>query len=90
MIPLEDFFRKPDTVYVRLSPDGSHLGYMAPHERRLNVFVRNLETGETTRVTDSAEYDRARTALEKRYDLDPQERDPERTIWIYRLDPRAS
>jgi hypothetical protein len=42
------------------------------------------------RVTDSAEYDRARTALEKRYDLDPQERDPERTIWIYRMDPRAS
>jgi dipeptidyl aminopeptidase/acylaminoacyl peptidase len=57
MIPLEDFFRKPDTVYVRLSPDGSHLAYMAPHERRLNVFVRNLETGETTRVTDSTERD---------------------------------
>jgi dipeptidyl aminopeptidase/acylaminoacyl peptidase len=57
MIPLEDFFRKPDTVYVRLSPDGSHLAYMAPYERRLNVFVRNLDTGETTRVTESTERD---------------------------------
>ena len=42
------------------------------------------------RVTDPGEYDRARAALEKRYDLDPDERDPERTVWIYRLDPRGT
>ena len=57
MIPLEDFFRKPDKVYVRLSPDGTHLAYMAPYERRLNVFVQDLASGETTRITDATERD---------------------------------
>jgi hypothetical protein len=40
------------------------------------------------RVTDAAEYDTARAALEKKYGLDPADRDPEREIWIFRLDPR--
>jgi hypothetical protein len=42
------------------------------------------------RVDDAAEYDAARAALERKYELDPAERDPEREIWIYRLDPRPS
>ena len=57
MIPLEDFFRKPDKAMVRLSPDGTHLAYLEPWERRLNLVVRNLESGETRRVTDATERD---------------------------------
>ena len=38
------------------------------------------------RVTDAAEFEAARAVLEEKYDLG--ERDPERTVWIYRLDPR--
>lgn len=38
-----------------------------------------------TRVEDPVEYEVARAALEGRYGLDPQARDPERTVWIYRL-----
>ena len=45
-IPLEDFFRKPDRVQVRLSPGGRYLGWLEPVEvdgkRRLNVFVVDL------------------------------------------------
>jgi hypothetical protein len=41
------------------------------------------------RVEDGAEYDRARAALEAKYDIEPEDRDPEREIWIYRLDARA-
>jgi hypothetical protein len=41
------------------------------------------------RVENEAEFDAARTALETKYELDPAKRDPERTIWIYRLDPRT-
>jgi len=52
-IPVEDFFRKPDRVYLRLSPAGTHLAWLAPHERRLNVFVQDLATGEVARVTDA-------------------------------------
>jgi len=57
MIPLEDFFRKPDKITLRLSPDGSHLAWLAPFERRLNVFVRDLQSGETRRVTEATERD---------------------------------
>jgi hypothetical protein len=42
-----------------------------------------------SRVEDAAEYDAARAALERKYGLDPAERDPEREVWIYRLDPRT-
>jgi hypothetical protein len=38
-------------------------------------------------VEGAAEYDIVRSALEAKYELDPTERDPERTIWIFRLDP---
>lgn len=37
---------------------------------------------------DSEEYRVARLALEARYEIAPADRDPERVIWIYRLDPR--
>ncbi len=57
MIPLEDFFRKPDKVMVRLSPGGGYLAYMSPYERRLNVFVRDLKSGQTRRVTEATERD---------------------------------
>ena len=58
-VPLEDFFRKPERSAVRISPDGTHLGWLAPWERRLNVHVRDLRTGEERRVTQA----RARDVL---------------------------
>jgi hypothetical protein len=42
------------------------------------------------RVEDPSEYAAARAALEARYEIAPEDRDPERVIWIYRLDPRSS
>lgn len=35
-----------------------------------------------------AEYETARRAIEARYDIEVADRDPERTVWVYRLDPR--
>jgi len=57
MIPLEDFFRKPERAMLRLSPDGTFLAWLAPFERRLNVFVQDLADGRVTRVTSHAERD---------------------------------
>jgi hypothetical protein len=48
------------------------------------VYERRLE-----RVSAGSEYDSARAALELKYELDPDERDPEREVWIYRLAPRS-
>ena len=42
------------------------------------------------RVADPDEYARARAALEAKYALDPAERDPEREVWLFRLDARGT
>jgi dipeptidyl aminopeptidase/acylaminoacyl peptidase len=57
MIPLEHFFRKPERIAVRLSPGGGHLAFLAPFERRLNLFVTDLRTNDTRRVTSATERD---------------------------------
>jgi Tol biopolymer transport system component len=57
MIPLEDFFRKPDKIMLRLSPGGRHVAYMEPYQRRLNVVVKDLATGQSRRVTEATERD---------------------------------
>lgn len=58
-IPLEDFFRKPARIAARLSPDGTHAGFLAPWERRLNLHVRELATGREWRVTSATARDLA-------------------------------
>jgi dipeptidyl aminopeptidase/acylaminoacyl peptidase len=50
-IPLRDFFRNPQETDHRVSPDGAYISYLAPYESRLNVFVKRLDGGATTRVT---------------------------------------
>jgi dipeptidyl aminopeptidase/acylaminoacyl peptidase len=50
-VPLRDFFRNPEQTGHQLSEDGKYLAWMAPYERRLNVFVRPLAGGEPVRVT---------------------------------------
>jgi len=57
MIPLEDFFRKPDKIALRLSPDGKSLAWLEPWERRLNLTVQNLADGSSRRVTAARERD---------------------------------
>jgi len=53
-IPLDAFFRKPERAIARLSPDGRHVAFLGRWERRMNLFVRQLETGEEHRLTDVA------------------------------------
>jgi dipeptidyl aminopeptidase/acylaminoacyl peptidase len=57
MIPLEDFFRKPERIMLRLSPSGRRLAYLEPWQRRLNLVVRELDGGDVRRVTAATERD---------------------------------
>ena len=52
-IPMEDFFRNPEKSSVQISPGGEYISWMEPYATRMNVFVKNLQTGEVKRVTDA-------------------------------------
>ena len=93
------WFAYVDTaLYV---PTSMILGPKAPSERSWVTHVAvddrvRIRLGETVferrahrLAGDGEEYRVARAALEARYEITAEDRDPERVIWIYRLDPRA-
>ena len=57
LVPLRDFFRNPEVASLTLSPDGVHLAYMAPVERRLNLFVQKRGEATARQVTDVRDRD---------------------------------
>jgi dipeptidyl aminopeptidase/acylaminoacyl peptidase len=57
VIPLEDFFRKPEKSSYQISPDGKYFSFMAPYERRMNVFVQGIEQDSAVRLTSETERD---------------------------------
>jgi hypothetical protein len=87
-----------DRLYV---PTSMILGPKDPSTRSWVVNVEadprvRIRLGRTVyertarRVEDLLEYESARAVLEARYEISPEDRDPERVVWIYRLDPRDS
>src|SRR5438132_810941 len=58
-IPLRDFFKNPEKTGYQISPDGKWISYLAPYERRLNVFVMPRSGGEAKRVTGETARDLA-------------------------------
>src|SRR5687768_14494271 len=57
LIPMKDFFRNPEKVAYSLSPNGEYLAFLQPWEKRLNVFVEKIGSGQATRVTSAKERD---------------------------------
>lgn len=57
IIPMKDFFRNPEKVGYSLSPNGEYLAFLQPWEKRLNVFVEKIGSGQATRVTSAKERD---------------------------------
>lgn len=57
LVPMEDFFKNPDIASFSISPDGKKLAYVKPWERRLNVHVRDIDSGEERRLTSATERD---------------------------------
>ncbi len=42
-IPVEDLFKNSEKRTFRLSPDGSHLSYMAPYKTRMNIHFKGID-----------------------------------------------
>ena len=57
LIPMEDFFRNPESAGFDLSPDGEHLAFLKPWENRLNVHVQKIGEEDVVRVTSATERD---------------------------------
>lgn len=54
LIPMEDFFRKPDMTGFHISPDGKHYSFLKPWKNRLNVHVKKIGSEEeAVRITSS-------------------------------------
>ncbi|MBQ7594123.1 MAG: S9 family peptidase [Synergistaceae bacterium] len=57
LLPMEDFFRNPDTAAFSISPDGTRLAFAKPWEHRMNVYIREIATGNEKRITSATERD---------------------------------
>ncbi len=57
LIPMEDFFKNPESTGYDLSPDGEHIAFLKPWQNRLNVHVQKIGEEEVMRITSSTERD---------------------------------
>jgi hypothetical protein len=57
LIPMEDFFKNPESAVYDLSPDGEHIAFLKPWQNRLNVHVQKIGEDDVTRITSSTERD---------------------------------
>lgn len=54
---MKDFFKNPDKVSYQISPNGEYFSYLAPYENRLNIFIENVSSGDTKRITSEDQRD---------------------------------
>lgn len=50
-IEMKEFFKNPEKVSFRISPDGQYISYRAPWRNRMNIFVQKVGGGTATQVT---------------------------------------
>ena len=51
LIPAETMFKKPEKAAFQISREGNYLAWLEPWKKRMNVYVKNLETGKEKRLT---------------------------------------
>ena len=56
-IPLEDFFKNPEKSRYQISPDGKYFSFMAPFEKRMNIFVQEIGKDSAIRLTSETDRD---------------------------------
>jgi dipeptidyl aminopeptidase/acylaminoacyl peptidase len=57
LVPMEDFFKNPESAGYDLSPDGEHIAFLKPWQNRLNVHVQKIGEDDVTRITSATERD---------------------------------
>ncbi|PWS27196.1 S9 family peptidase [Pedobacter yonginense] len=54
-IPVDDFFKIQDKAYYRISPDGKSLSYLKLQDKKLDLFVEDLASGQIVQLTHLSE-----------------------------------
>lgn len=54
---VEDFFQNPEKSQFRISPDGEWISWLAPWEKRMNVFVKKFDADNVLRITSQKDRD---------------------------------
>ncbi len=57
LIPLDDFFKNPQKIRLRLSPNGEYIAFLMPWQTRFNIHVQEIGSNEVARITESTERD---------------------------------
>jgi uncharacterized protein (DUF927 family) len=52
LIPLEDFFRNPEKVFYKLSPNGEYFSFLAQYEGFMNIHVQKIGEEKVIRLTE--------------------------------------
>lgn len=50
-IPLRDFFKNSEKLGFSISPNGEYIAYLAPWEKRMNIFVQQRGSDSAKRIT---------------------------------------
>jgi dipeptidyl aminopeptidase/acylaminoacyl peptidase len=56
-IPVDYFFKNPQTTAFSISPDGEYIAYLKPYKNRLNIFVQAVASKKVTQLTNDASQD---------------------------------
>jgi len=48
---IEDFFKNPEKTGYQLSPDGNYFSFLAPYERRMNIFIQKIGEEQAIQIT---------------------------------------
>ncbi|NJO89665.1 MAG: S9 family peptidase [Chloroflexia bacterium] len=56
-IALEDFFKNPENHCYQISPDGKYYSYMAPYQKRMNIFIQERGKEEAVQITKETDRD---------------------------------
>jgi dipeptidyl aminopeptidase/acylaminoacyl peptidase len=56
-IPLEDFYKNPEKARYQISPDGKYFSFLAPWEKRMNIFVQEIGKDSAVRLTSEKDRD---------------------------------
>jgi dipeptidyl aminopeptidase/acylaminoacyl peptidase len=92
LIPVSRFFANRESNYgYRLSPDGTKLGWIAPHRNRSTIFFRTLDAQQPTILDthSSRSIFGFRWAQDSRHVLYGQDRDGDENLHVYLADTEA-